>query len=286
MPVKVMPNNPELKGLVELKANIPFAAPEGKELCLQLLKPQWSSGGAGFPLVVFIQGSAWQKPNQFAKLPQLSRLAERGYVIASVTHRSCWEAAAPAFLQDVKSALRFLRAHAEEYDIDKTRVCAWGTSSGGNTALLLGVTGDDPRFELEDNAGESTRVQCVVDCFGPTDLVWMESVQLKDFPREQKGLFYALGGTQEDEALHEKLAVISPTNYVTPGRDLPPFLLLYGDADPVVLWQEGQRLHDKLQSMDYEADFIRVEGAPHEGTFWSPQLYGTIFDFIDKHLKA
>ena len=286
MAVKTIPHNPLLEGLVEMRGNVPFASPDGKELCLQLLKPEWSSGGKGFPLVVFIQGSAWQKPNQFRKIPYLSQLAARGYVIASVTHRSCWEAPAPAFLQDVKSALRFLRAHAEEFDIDKERVCAWGTSSGGNTALLVGLTAGDPRFETGDNPEESTAVNCVVDCFGPTDLVWMESVQLKDFPRDQKGLFYALGGTQEDEALHEKLAVISPTNYVTPGRDLPPFQLLYGDADPVVLWEEGQRLYDKMQRMGYEADFVRVEGAPHEGSFWSQETLETIFSFIERHIGA
>ena len=210
MGVKVIANNPELAGLVELKANIPFASPDGTELCLQLLKPQWHNGGAGFQLVVFIQGSAWQKPNQFGKLPELSKLAARGYVIASVTHRSCWEAAAPAFLQDVKSALRFLRANAAEYDIDKTRVCAWGTSSGGNTALLVGLTGDDPRFETADNGEESTKVNCVVDCFGPTDLVLMKDVQLKDFPREEKGLFFALGGSQDDAKCNETLASSAP----------------------------------------------------------------------------
>ena len=282
MPEKVMPTNPELKGLVELKANIPYAAPEGKELCLQLLKPQWSSGGAGFPLVGVIQGSAWQKPNQFAKLPQLSRLAERGYVIASVTHRSCWEAAAPAFLQDVKSALRFLRAHAEEYDIDKERVCAWGTSSGGNTALLLGLTGDDPAFEGEDYAGESTCVQAVVDCFGPTDVNKMIDVQYADKPKTVENTFYALGGCNPD-TYHETLRQVSPVTYVTPGRALPPFLILHGDADALVLYEDSEDFYNMLVEQGYEADLVHVTNAPHEGNFWSLPLLEIIFDFIQKN---
>ena len=144
-------NNPELHDLLDLKANIVFSTANDEPLALQLVKPQWSSGGKGFPLVVFIQGSAWTKPNQFWEIPQLCDLARRGFVIASVTHRSCWQVPAPAFLKDVKAAVRFLKAHAEEYDIDKSRVCAWGTSSGGNTALLLGLTGDDPAFETENH---------------------------------------------------------------------------------------------------------------------------------------
>ena len=81
MAKRTISNNPALKGLVDMKANIPFAAPGGEELALQLLKPMWKSEQEkGFPLVVFIQGSAWTKPNQFWQLPQLSQLALRGFV--------------------------------------------------------------------------------------------------------------------------------------------------------------------------------------------------------------
>ena len=171
MAITVIPNNPEFHDLLDLKANIVFSTETGEELALQLLKPQWKSPGKGFPLVVFIQGSAWQKPNQFWELPQLALLVKRGFVVASVTHRSCWQQPAPAFLQDVKAALRFLRKNAAEYDIDPDRVCAWGTSSGGNTALLLGMTGDDPRYTSTVHPEQSDAVKLVVDVFGPTDMM-------------------------------------------------------------------------------------------------------------------
>ena len=285
MAIRVLPNNPDGKGLVDLKANIPFASPDGKELCLQLLKPMTPSGCKGWPLVVFIQGSAWTKPNQFWELPQLSLLSERGYVIASVTHRSCFEAPAPAFLKDVKEAVRFLRAHAADYDIDKTRVCTWGTSSGGNTALLLGLTGDDPAFETEANSEESSAVKAVVDCFGPTDVLRMLEVQYAAMPRTKENLLYALGGGS-DETYPEKLRLISPEEYVKPGRDLPPFLILHGDADEVVLYEDSERLYNKLLDNGYEADLVRVTNAPHEGSFWSRELLEVIFSFIEKHMKG
>lgn len=194
-PYIVLSHNPQMQHIVDLKPDVEFACPDGERLALQLLRPLWpSENGRGFPLVVFIQGSAWHKPNQFWELPQLSMLARKGVVIASVTHRSCCTAKAPAFLQDVKCALRFLRAHAAEYDIDKSRVCAWGTSSGGNTALLMGLTGDDPAFETQDWAGESTAVQAVVDCFGPSDLVGLlEAHRATAEPGDEK-LFEDLAG--------------------------------------------------------------------------------------------
>jgi len=119
MAVYTIANNPELLEMVDLIPNVVYSAPDGEELAMQILKPRWKSGSNGFPLVLFIQGSGWTKPNQFWQLPQWSLLARRGYVIASVTHRSCLQTPAPAFLGDVKTALRFLRANAEEYDINK-----------------------------------------------------------------------------------------------------------------------------------------------------------------------
>lgn len=280
----VLDHNPDMKGMVELKTDVVYAEPDGEKLAMQIVKPMWNSGGAGFPLVVFIQGSAWQKPNQFWQIPQLSQLARRGFVVASVTHRSAWTAAAPAFLKDVKTAIRFLRAHAAEYDVDKNRVCAWGTSSGGNTALLLGMTGDDPAFETGDWAGESTKVQAVVDCFGPTDLNKMLNVQFEDVSEEEKGLLYALGGAKTEEGCQETLERISPIAYVHPGCALPPYLILHGDADELVLFEDSEALLGAMNRCGCDVEFVRVTGAPHEGSFWSPALLSHIFDFIQRKI--
>lgn len=282
MAKQIISNNPEMLGMVDLKTDVVFSSANGEKLALQLLKPMWPSSGSGFPLVVFIQGSSWTKPNQFWQIPQLSMLARRGFVIASVTHRSCWDVPAPAFLKDVKTALRFLRAHAAEYDIDPDRVCAWGTSSGGNTALLLGLTADMPEFETDEWAGVSTKVGCVVDCFGPTDLIKMIEDQYGAMPKNKENLLYALGGF-DAETYQNTLRAISPIQYVKEGDALPPFLILHGDADNVVLYEDSEALYDKLTACGHNADLVRITGAPHEGSFWSSELLGIIFDFIEKH---
>lgn len=151
----------------------------------------------------------------------------------------------------------------------------------GKYGVADGAYSDMPAFETDDWAGESTCVQAVVDCFGPTDLNKMVDVQYKDVPEEDKKLLYALGGGDTPQACGETLRLISPITYVWPGEEKPPFLLLHGDADPVVLYEDTQTLYERMLECGYEAELVRVTGAPHEGSFWSQRLLELIFDFIE-----
>lgn len=281
-----LPSNPNLTGLSELLPDIPFVSYDGEPLYLKLLLPlaRKADPEARFPLVVFIQGSGWTTPDQFFEIPQLSELSRRGYAVASVTHRSSYDAPAPAFLIDVKAAIRFLRKHAEEYAIDPERVCAWGTSSGGNTALLLGVTMGLDEFDSADHAGFSSDVQAVVDCFGPSDLMGLIEKFGIDW-QDPDSLARRMTGQIGDEAL-KIVRSVSPIEYVKKDLDLPPFLLLHGDADDVVDISQSEMMYDKLVKCGHEARLVRVKGAPHEGSFWSPELLTIIFDFIDEQLKV
>ena len=122
--IKTLPNNPELVGLAELFRDIQYSENGQK---LNLLVP-WSVNQLPdkkqkHPLIVFVQGSGWTKPNIDYKIPLLSHFAEAGYVVASVSHRNYRDGfQVPAYLVDVKTAIRFLRANAEKYGIDKDKV--------------------------------------------------------------------------------------------------------------------------------------------------------------------
>src|SRR5690606_27836834 len=100
---------------------------------LQIIRPHRRD--FRFPLVVYIQGSAWHKQDLYAAIPNLSHIAAKGYVIASVQIRETAIAPFPAALEDVKCAIRYMREHAEEYGVDPKRVAVWGDSSGGHLAL-------------------------------------------------------------------------------------------------------------------------------------------------------
>ena len=99
----------------------------------------------------------------------------------------------------------------------------------------------------------------------------------------QENLLFVLGGGTE-EGYKDVLNQISPICYAEPGRDLPPFLILHGDADDVVPYADSEAMYEKLIANGYEADLVCVKDAPHEGNFWSRQLLNIIFDFIEKNI--
>lgn len=275
-------DNPTLAGLSSFFPSIVFSTATGTDLTLDLLLPQTVEGDTAsrFPLIIFIEGSAWHFPENNWEIPQLSRLSCSGYAVALVTHRNIDDGhPAPAYLMDVKTAVRFMRAHAEEYHVDPDRVYAFGTSSGANAALLLGLTGDMEEFRTEEYSGFSDSVCGVIDCFGPTDLQ-----AFLDWPGEEGSLdkqetFRAFCGGQLDPALLQKC---SPVHYVTQGRDYVPFLIAHGDADPLVPFSQSEHLVSLLEQAGAEVGFICVENGVHEGNFWSQPLYDIFLAFLDR----
>ena len=277
-------SNESLSGLAALQPDITYSTVDGKALKLTLITP-WRPEGEikRHPLVVFVQGSAWTTPDINYEIPQLAQLARDGYVVATIVHRSSLDGCAfPAYLVDTKAAIRFLRAHAEEYGIDPEKVCIYGTSSGGNTALLVGVTGDFPAFKSGENAEYSDAVQCVVECFGPTELKDMIDPDNFDAHNGGDDILDGLAGGGDKREL---LSRMSPTTYVQEGGKYPPFLIAHGDADPMVPYEQGTLMFHRLIDVGANARMIRVKGAPHEGPFWSPALVDEIFGFIKGTLK-
>jgi acetyl esterase/lipase len=283
--IRKIQNNPSLTGLARFYKDVKFASPEGVDLYMQIMAPWLTENDERtYPLIVFIQGSAWTFPDVNYEIPQLARYAQAGYVMATVTHRNCMENHPwPAFLQDVKTAIRFLRAHAEEYHIDPYRVCSFGTSSGGNTSLLLGLTGEDTSLETADYAEFSSKVQLVVECFGPTDLIAMIQPHYKPELDQSDSLFYQLAGGPVNESW-DVLKAMSPMYRVEAGKDYPPFLLIHGDADTVVPYSQSTDLYAKLLELGYNASMICIPDAPHEGNFWSQELHDAILAFIREKL--
>ena len=272
-----LPMNPTLTGQAELLEHIVYSA-NGQELSLIL---PWTIGQdrskmKRVPLILFVQGSAWTTPNLGYEIPMLSHFAEEGIAVATVSHRSTRDGYPfPAFLVDVKCAIRFLRAHAAEYAIDPERVAAFGTSSGGNTVCLLGLTGDDPAFRNGEYDDQSDAVCAVTACFPPTDLPALFDY-LKNAP-EIRAVMAAYFGADESR-WPEVMNACSPVAIVKEGKAYPPFLLLHGTGDPVVPYTQTEVLYEKLKAAGVEVSAWYVDGAEHEGNFWSPQVRKVIHD--------
>ena len=280
-----LPMNPLLKGQAELKQHVVYSA-NGQALTLILPWAHRDRRGSidPTPLIVFVQGSGWTKPDLDYELPMLCGYAEEGIAAATVSHRSTSDGHLfPAFLQDVKCAVRFLRAHAEEYNIDKSRVAAFGTSSGGNTVCLMGLTGDDPRYRTEEYPEESDAVCAVVSCFGPMDLTSLFGARMARDPEGTGARLAALLGP--DRALWPQgLARFSPALEVRPGREYPSFLLLHGTRDALVPCEQMERMYAALKRAGARVEAYYVDGAEHEGNFWSPGVRGVIRDRLRQAL--
>ena len=268
-----LPMNPLLTGQAELKQHVVYSR-NGQALTLILPWAHRDRRGPvdPTPLIVFVQGSGWTSLNLDYELPMLSRYAEEGAAVATVSHRSTLDGHPfPAFLQDVKCAVRFLRAHAEEYNLDKNRVAAFGTSSGGNTVCLLGVTGDDPRYRTDEYPEESDAVCAVVSCFGPMELVKLFGQRLeKDRANAEARLERMFGADRTSWAA--KLREFSPALRAEPGMALPSFLLLHGSGDPVVPIEQMELMYESLRRAGADVRAFCVDGAEHEGNFWSPEV--------------
>ena len=278
-------NNPGCLGMASITADIPFVC-EGQQQLMTLVSPnrdQNSGTDPRYPLIVFLQGSAWTSPNRYYQLPQLCRYAQQGFAVASITHRDCTKGNPfPAYLKDAKAAVRFLRSQADVFWIDPDRVGFFGTSSGGNTALLVGLTGDDPRYSTDDYQEQSDAVGAVMDCFGPADLLSMKSGKVQ----EDSDIMRIMAALIDDQDTVTVLREMSPVYEVRTGQKYPAFLIAHGDADESVPFAQSDLMHSRLKKAGADSRLIQVRGAEHEGTFWSEELHGLILGHFMAHLKA
>jgi acetyl esterase/lipase len=273
--------NPTLEGQARLDTGLVFAKRGDQELSIDILTP-WQTtptDNRRYPLVVFVQGSGFGTPDRGYEMPQISALARRGFVVASLTHRNCYEGhRAPAYLIDVKAAIRFLRAHADEFLIDPDRVLIWGTSSGGNTALMVALTGDMACYKDDIYPDFSDSVLAAVDCFGPLNL-------RKQDPEAKSDMIRCLIGNPEEEDFEARLDEFSPQSYLDKASQIPPLFLLHGDKDSLVPFEQSTDFYTKAKAKGFDVKMALVEGAEHEHDFWSQDLVNCIFDFIESHAQ-
>ena len=220
---------------------------------------RWTSpcrkGRGPFPAVVCVHGGAWRFGKRQDMSAWIRRLAEEGYVAAAVSYRLLPEAKFPEPIVDCATAVRFLRANAEKYRIDKGRIGALGYSAGGHLVSLLGVAGKVDSFQGKEYADQSSKVQAVVSYFGPTDLTYFGS----DESAQNSTFVPLLGGRFKDKPESYKNA--SPITYVT--KDAPPFLFLHGTKDWLVPIEQSRTMCKKLKDAGVSAEIVEVEGGSH-----------------------
>jgi acetyl esterase/lipase len=262
---------------VTFESGIEYANPDGQHLQLDLARPKVGSGP--FPTVLCIHGGGFRAGNRESYDAQAIRLAQHGYVSATITYRLAPKYPFPAAIHDTKAAVRWLRANAAKYSIDPNRIGVTGGSAGGHLAQFLSVTGDVKEFEGDGgNADRSSRVACVVNYYGPSDFT--QSYGKSVDAAEVLPLF--LGGNLETARTRHLWA--SPLYWVTPNA--APTLCIHGTDDKYVAHEQSVWLTDRLKAAGVEAELLTLKGAGHgfKGAD-AEAAEKAMIAFFDGHLK-
>lgn len=272
------PKPRSMKPKINEHHDLVFAEPGGVKLLVDVDVPAASEKP---PLVMYIHGGGWQGGDR--KHARLRWLLVRGYAVARVEYRMSHEAIFPAQIHDCKGVLRWLRAREEEFGYDAERVVVAGSSAGGHLAALMGTSGDVE--ELEGNVGgnldQSSRVQGVVDYYGPTDFLLRAKNQPAKTDDPKGSVYKLLGGSVSEKQSLATLA--SPATHVT--KDDPPLLMFHGEDDRVVYLSQSQRLGSAYEKIGLHA---QLQVIPKAGHGWKPPSdgeYELVLEFLAKHLR-
>lgn len=262
---------------VVFETGIEYANPDDQHLQLNLARPKEGTGP--FPAVLCIHGGGFRAGKREGWDKRCQLFAERGYVAATVTYRLAPKYQFPAAVHDCKAAVRWLRANAEKYHIDPARIGVVGDSAGGHLAQFLGVTGGVPEFEGDGgHASHSSRVTCIVNYYGPSDLTksYGRSVDAAEV------LPLWLGGDATKERRRHIQA--SPLYWVTPNA--APTLLIHGTKDAYVNYEQAEWIHERLKAAEVDVELLTLEGAGHgfKGAD-AEKAEKAMFDFFAKHLQ-
>lgn len=236
---------------------------------------------AKHPVVLYLHGGGFSlDPDGDEGLmgdATMVELASRGYLVARPAYRLSAEARFPAALEDIKVAVRWLHTYAKEYGGDASHIVVWGSSAGGNLAALLGTSCGVAQFDqidkLPQRAGLSTPaldpaasscVDAVIDWFGPMDFATLDRQSLPGSPikhDDADSAESALLGCALPQCPKSLLEASNPITYIS--ARTPPFLIMHGQSDHAVPWQQSQELYDALRAHGIAAQLVLVPGADH-----------------------
>lgn len=276
----------EVASDVSVTPNVEYGKGGGRALKLDIVQPK-EQPKHPMAAIIYIHGGGWSGGTKEAGLPLCTYLAQRGYFCATIEYRLTGEAIWPAQIEDCKCAVRWMRAHAKEYNIDPNRIGVTGASAGGHLVALLGTSGDAKMLEGKGGWEQySSRVNAVCDWFGPVDLLWYyenakDSVLLSDVFKDKAGqdvLSKLVGGPFWERPGLCRQA--SPLSYVS--KDDPPFLIMQGDKDPIVPMVHSQMLDTALTKAGVNSKLIIMKGAGHG--FPGTEPFNKVADFFNKTL--
>jgi acetyl esterase/lipase len=253
-----------------------------------------NEGDGPFPVILSIHGGAFMAGDKRdAQVTPMLKGLKCGYAVVSINYRLSDEAVWPAQIHDCKAAVRWVKANAGKYNFNPDKIVAWGGSAGGHLSAMLGTSGDVRELEGMElgNTDQSSRIQAVVDWFGPTDFLKMDE-QLKDSGIKNP-MQHSIPGSPESALLGINLQdapglvkEANPETYIS--SDDPPFFIQHGLEDNLVPYQGSVLIARKLGiALGYEKVYLELFPATGHGgpAFYTEKNLNKIFSFIDQYLK-
>lgn len=286
---------------------------------LDIYYPNGEAPANGWPVLIVAHGGGFSRGDKFGhrgSVPLMEGLQE-GFAIVAISYRLVPEAIAPAQILDAKAAVRFLKVHAAELQLDPRKFVFAGLSAGGNLAAVIATSADNPWFEDKLDAmgalKASDRVAAVIGLYGSYDyrngyqqLLWLAGADNEEYdtkyaafadvrkafaakqnladynPYDPEWKYELLGGKSVTEA-PELLAAITAVTYAK--TDIPPFLLLHGDHDATVAFLQAVDLFDALQNEGAPVELVIVPNADHGRDFTNVYDITKMFKWLEKILE-
>jgi acetyl esterase/lipase len=230
---------------VRIDRDIVFANPDRVALTINLYRPVQIGK---YPAIVTIYGGAWQRGNPDYNEEFSRYMAERGYCVIAIDYRHAPKYRFPAQIEDVETALSYIKTHANDWEIDRDRIALMGRSAGAHLAMLAAYN------------SSVLPVRALVNYYGPNNLIaGYNDPPFPDPINVRAVLRDFLGGTPEE--LDELYRQASPINYIQ--SNLPPSLLVYAGRDRIVKAKFGRSLHERLQAAGERAILLEIPWAEH-----------------------
>jgi acetyl esterase/lipase len=274
------PKGPKLPEGVKVEKDVAYGPHERNKLDVYLPKSD-----KPLPLIIWVHGGAWRAGSKDGGNPALAYL-EKGYAVAAINYRFAQNAVYPAQIEDCLAAVRLLRSKANDWNFNSDKFAAWGASAGGHLVALMGTAANEKAFHDYGTVKTgSSRVQAVVDYYGPIDFTLMTAHTTVKGPIDHDAAdapeAKLIGGPVQQNK--EKAQAANPMTYIK--KDNPPFLLLHGDQDPLVPHKQSEMFHDALKKAGVDSTLVIVKGVAHDNRVGAGENAKVIEKFLAKHLK-
>jgi acetyl esterase/lipase len=274
-------NTPTAAPDSHVQKDVTYCTVDGTALKMDLYFPTEQVDRSGFPIAVYVHGGGWTSGDKTENLAKYKdALLKRGIAVAAVNYRLAATAKFPAMIEDVKCAIRSLRANSATFAINPDKIAAFGGSAGGHLVSLLGAADATAGWDVGEYTDVSSAVTAVVDMYGPADL----TVDFAGNPGAAGKVFTATD--------YAGMAYASPVHYVSP--EDPAFLIVHGLDDTLVPFSQSQEFYDALVAAGVDVTLVPVTGAGHtfaptvRGVAPNPtigEIVDTMADWLADHLK-